>query len=600
MRYLIIGDGDFSFSLTLAIGHESPQAVHLVATSLESCEQLGHHPNVAENIRQLEQLGAQVLHSVDGTALKKHRELSRKAEMFDRIIFNFPHSGGKGNIAENRQLLCEFFRSSSGFLAEGGEVLVALCRGQGGTPPDCTDRGYGNSWKVVEMAAEGGLILSNVRPFRPQDYPGYMPSGYRGQNRGFLLEGALVHTFTLPQQMPSRQVWRPALPKQNLFRHCKLCYSGQSEPSPVPSYLQDQLACPILSQPWHPVVRVRDILLGVLEQQRHIWKSVESHHEEVATVHLLTRTMAEHLPVAGAVHGSSLSVASSTDVCHHQWLAHSLQALTQTMTSPSGNDRGPACLRVYCSAEVKSAAVSLSPSEQPITHEAIGVLAGISSVQEVETLCSSFEQALVESLTTVLSSSTVYQLQRPKMEVVSCSSLVLWHHKEVCFGSHGNMLTVARCGVYGRSCDQQWLVLAVNLDTLAMLYFGIDDVRLLWSKDVRFAQQFLKEDQKSLIFEPFSLFSPTYTHDVSFWLHESDCKEALEMNLGHLIREVAGNHVISLNCVDCYRPAGSSVIGYCYRLRYQAVGGALSRGRASELQLRLREKLKEKLHLELR
>lgn len=64
-------------------------------------------------------------------------------------------------------------------LKDGGEVHMALCNGQGGTPADSPMREWHNSWQVVAMAAEAGLILSEVHPFDPMKYQGYKCTGYR-------------------------------------------------------------------------------------------------------------------------------------------------------------------------------------------------------------------------------------------------------------------------------------------------------------------------------------------------------------------------------------------------------------------------------------
>lgn len=210
--YLIVGDGNFSFSLALCRrGLSTHNVCKVVATSLESLATVLTRTHAEENLRKLRLCkDVWVMHEVDGTHLGDHQGLKALSLLYDAIIFNFPHTGGKNKIRSNQTLLNSFFvsASSSGLLAVEGEVHVTLCHGQGGTPADSGHRGYENSWKVVEMAAEGGLVLDRIESFMRSDVPGYTPTGYRGHSdKGFSLDGALRHVFRFP--VPSKHSLYP-------------------------------------------------------------------------------------------------------------------------------------------------------------------------------------------------------------------------------------------------------------------------------------------------------------------------------------------------------------------------------------------------------
>ncbi|XP_039820208.1 uncharacterized protein LOC120682389 isoform X2 [Panicum virgatum] len=90
---LLVGDGDFSFSLALATAFGS--GTNLVATSLDTYEDLKDKYSKAEsNLTELKRLGATLMHGVDTKKMKLHPDL--KNRKFDRIIFNLPHAGFKG------------------------------------------------------------------------------------------------------------------------------------------------------------------------------------------------------------------------------------------------------------------------------------------------------------------------------------------------------------------------------------------------------------------------------------------------------------------------------------------------------------------------
>ena len=168
-----------------------------------------------------------------------------------------------------------------------GCVCVTLCRGQGGTLADSTQRGYHNSWKIVEMAAEAGLLLSDIHPFNSVSYPGYVPTGYRGEGKGFVVDDTLEHVFTLPQldnQLLNRQ-------RENPVSHiCQYCCGGVSELEVCTQLrkagLEDVAIRSLLSLAWHPVTRVHTAFLKAIRRQEDtLWSNVWSEVRERVMVH---------------------------------------------------------------------------------------------------------------------------------------------------------------------------------------------------------------------------------------------------------------------------------------------------------------------------
>ncbi|KAL5077290.1 hypothetical protein RYX36_016274, partial [Vicia faba] len=163
---LLVGEGDFSFSLCLAKAFAS--ANNIVASSLDTHDDvIKKYKHAKSNIDELKKLGACILHGVDATKMKSHSHLNRRS--FDRVIFNFPHAGFHGKREDNlslikmhQHLVCGFFKNTSSMIWANGEIHV----NHKTTPP------YTN-WNIEKLAEESFLKLMECSHFKKEDYPGY-------------------------------------------------------------------------------------------------------------------------------------------------------------------------------------------------------------------------------------------------------------------------------------------------------------------------------------------------------------------------------------------------------------------------------------------
>lgn len=162
---LIVGDGDFSFSLALATAFGSGE--NIVATSLDSYGALTSKYGKAEsNVTELKRLGATVLHGVDAKTMKLHPHLEMR--QFDRIVFNFPHAGFTGRedhlhvIIAHKELVHGFFANARHLLRPYGETHISH---KTGFPYD--------AWDIAQLAYESSLIMVRKVDFSKKDYPGY-------------------------------------------------------------------------------------------------------------------------------------------------------------------------------------------------------------------------------------------------------------------------------------------------------------------------------------------------------------------------------------------------------------------------------------------
>lgn len=162
---LLVGEGDFSFSLCL--GMTFGCATNIVATTLDSYDGLiTKYKNAEANLMILRILGATVLHGVDATRMWNLHDL--RCKKFHRIIYNFPHAGFLGMESDpavmmmHRDLVRGFLHNASTMLTVDGEIHV---NHKAKAPFD--------SWRIEDLGSECSLVCIAQDEFRIRDYPGY-------------------------------------------------------------------------------------------------------------------------------------------------------------------------------------------------------------------------------------------------------------------------------------------------------------------------------------------------------------------------------------------------------------------------------------------
>ncbi|XP_074704814.1 ferredoxin-fold anticodon-binding domain-containing protein 1 isoform X1 [Strix aluco] len=619
-RVLLLGEGNFSFAASLC----GAAGTHVVATCYENEEEVSGRGRAAESIRRLRERGAEVVFSVDCTKLKDYF-LPEKRE-FDCIYFNFPHCGRKAGVVKNRELLAHFFHSSAEVLTEDGEVHVALCSGQGGTPADQPRREWHNSWQIVAVAAGAGFILSNVHPFRAETIHGYKCTGYRSQDKSFCVEGALNHIFT--RSMPLLY-FKPMI--------CETELESRKVSFQVPQVLVDKINRGFLElNSNHPVRTVKEKLTAGLRQAFPLQNTDcclsllhEGHLNDVCHSNIFWIILSpEETPSTEEISNglakpkfSHVDFCRDTDKngwvnvqegCHiskRYYLRPSLLPYAHAITQRG--DFLPGTLHVLSGPVFRKCLIS--PYSMPVFHEVVFVCAvnrGTENsciqmlVNNIKTSIHSLHQAVSSfKLSINLQEATSFETAELN-DFAAFESHLSKIQYFICmktdtsgFCEKGSCVGIIRTAHYELVSSELVVVFAsLNLDLLAMLLCGIPDWRMLWTSDTRFLHQFPRGELR--LFKSFSLYPPSYVHDVSFWV--PDGEQFDEVAFHTIARQVSGEMVISLQLIDSFQQSETRRKSLCYRLTFQSCDKALSRQEVAEMQLLFRKEINQRLRVTLR
>jgi phenylalanyl-tRNA synthetase alpha chain len=146
---------------------------------------------------------------------------------------------------------------------------------------------------------------------------------------------------------------------------------------------------------------------------------------------------------------------------------------------------------------------------------------------------------------------------------------------EILPGKDGKWIECLGCGKIRTEIDQNGWAFGIGIDRLAMLLFQIDDIRLLWSEDVRFLNQFVNGQLSK--YKAFSKYPPTY-RDSSFWVPrgmlESD--EEVQKFQFECMKMAGPNGLENIELVDRFIHPREGRMSVCFRYTYRGIEKTLT------------------------
>lgn len=443
------------------------------------------------------------------------------------------------------------------------------------------------------------------------------------QDKSFCIEGALNHVFT---QSTPLLYCKPLI--------CEIELERQRISFQVPQVLVDKINRGFLEQNSnHPVRTIKEKLTAVLSQAFPL-QSIDcclslllqgdldaACHSNIFWILLSL----EETPSAEEMATGRANAIVFSHVDFHRDTDKNVQEGCQT---PKQCYLRPSLLP-YAQAIIKSAAFvpgtlyvfsgpvfrkcRISPYCMPVFHEMVFVCAvnrGSENsciqmiVDKIKTSIHSLHQTISDfklsislqkatSLGTAeLSDFAAFESQLGKIQFFLCIEADTRDSSE-----KGSCVGAVRTAPYEPAGSDLVVVFAsLNLDLMAMLICAIDDWRMLWTSDARFLCQFPAGELR--IFRSFSLYPPSYVHDVSFWLPDGEQFDDVAFHT--IAREVSGEAVASIHLLDKFQQLGTGRTSLCCRLTFQSCDRALGRGDVAAMQLRFREEISQRLRVALR
>ncbi|KAF2900351.1 hypothetical protein ILUMI_05833 [Ignelater luminosus] len=173
---------------------------------------------------------------------------------------------------------------------------------------------------------------------------------------------------------------------------------------------------------------------------------------------------------------------------------------------------------------------------------------------------------------------------------------------------HNNeWLELLGCGIMIQSIltntgvtDRIGWAFGLGLERIAMCLYQIPDIRLFWSIDSGFLNQFNTEDvNKKIIYKSVSQY-PQCTNDISFWLPQNKSSPYASNDFYDLVRSIGGDIIEQVMLVDQFKHPKNGKESHCYRIIYRHMEKTLTNSEVNVIHKQIETAVRKQLGVTVR
>lgn len=167
---------------------------------------------------------------------------------------------------------------------------------------------------------------------------------------------------------------------------------------------------------------------------------------------------------------------------------------------------------------------------------------------------------------------------------------------EIFFGD--NWLELLGCGIMKQPIltssgvtEKIGWAYGLGLERIAMCLYKIPDIRLFWSKDSGFLNQFKIDNiNQKVIYKPVSQY-PQCPNDISFWLPQD--KEYSSNDFYDMVRGIGGDLVEQVVLLDEFKHPKTQKTSHCYRIIYRHMERTLTQDEVNVVHKEIEDGVRE-------